>query len=53
MRGGEEKLFFLRRESQNAVQELSGMKYVVARWWEKERRVLDNNVSPSLHIVAQ
>ena len=36
----------MRRESQNAVQELSGMKYVVARWWEKERRVLDNNVSP-------
>ena len=49
--GGE--LFLLRRESQNAVQELSGMKYVVARWWEKERRVLDNNVSPPLHIVAQ
>ena len=27
--GGEEKLFFSRRESQNAVQELSEMKYVV------------------------
>ena len=37
-----------KRESQNAVQELSGMKYVVARWWEKERRVLDNNASPPL-----
>ena len=44
----------MRRESQNAVQELSGMKYVVARWWEKERRVLDNNASPpSSHSCSE